>query len=117
MTDDAKTGRNRKPKLFIYSHTHWDREWYLSQNQFQYRLIRTIDEIIDLLAADNGFNTFVLDGQTSIIEDYLELRRDRAPTLRQLIAAGKLVVGPWFTMPDIFLPDGEALIRNLLRGS
>jgi len=103
-------------KLFIYSHTHWDREWYLSQNQFQYRLIRTIDEIIEIVTAQNGFDTFVLDGQTSIIEDYLELRPERRDTLRQLIVAGKLVIGPWFTMPDMFLPDGEALIRNLMRG-
>ena len=106
-----------RPKLFIYSHTHWDREWYLSQNQFQYRLIRTIDEIVEMVTAQNGFDTFVLDGQTSIIEDYLELRPERRDTLRQLIVAGKLVIGPWFTMPDLFLPDGESLIRNLLRGA
>jgi alpha-mannosidase len=109
--------KHAKSKLFIYSHTHWDREWYLSQNQFQYRLIRTIDEIVEMLAADNGFNTFVLDGQTSILEDYLALRPERRDTLRQLVSDGKLVIGPWFTMPDIFLPDGEALIRNLLRGA
>lgn len=102
--------------IFVYSHTHWDREWYLSQAQFQYRLIRTIDEIIELLEADNSFNTFVLDGQTSIIEDYLELRPDREPVLRGLIAAGKIAIGPWFTMPDVFIPGGESLIRNLARG-
>jgi len=103
-------------QIFIYSHTHWDREWYLSQNQFQYRLIRTVDEIIDLLEQDNAFNTFVLDGQTSVIDDYLELRPERRQCLADLIAARRLIIGPWFTMPDIFLPDGEALIRNLARG-
>lgn len=102
--------------VYIYSHTHWDREWYLSQNQFQYRLIRTVDEILDVLEADNSFNVFVLDGQTSVIEDYLELRPDGKERLRRLIAAEKLVIGPWFTMPDMFLPDGESLIRNLARG-
>jgi len=103
-------------KLFMYSHTHWDREWYLSRNQFQSRLIRTLDGIIALLDADNGFDTFVLDGQTSIVEDYLELRPERSDKIRSLIAAGKLAIGPWFTMPDLFLPGGEALVRNLLRG-
>ncbi|MCF7838954.1 MAG: hypothetical protein K9N49_10030, partial [Candidatus Marinimicrobia bacterium] len=102
--------------LFMYSHTHWDREWYLSQNQFQARLIRTLDEIIELLEADNGFDVFVLDGQTSIVEDYLELRPEQSGRVRDLIAAGKLAIGPWFTMPDLFIPGGEALIRNLLRG-
>ena len=103
-------------RLFIFSHTHWDREWYLSQNQFQYRLVRTVDEILELLDDSSSFNRFVFDGQTSIIEDYLEIRPERAGDLRRLIAAGKLVIGPWFTMPDVFLPDGESLIRNLARG-
>jgi alpha-mannosidase len=103
-------------KLYLYSHTHWDREWYLSQNQFQYRLIRTVDDIVDVIEADNSFETFVLDGQTSIIDDYLEIRPDRREKLAELIAEGKLVVGPWYTMPDVFLPDGESLIRNLQFG-
>jgi hypothetical protein len=102
--------------VFLFSHTHWDREWYLSRNQFQYRLIRTVDEIIELIEADNGFETFVFDGQTSIIDDYLEIRPERRDKLAALIRAGKLVIGPWYTMPDIFLPDGESLIRNLQFG-
>jgi len=102
--------------VFLYSHTHWDREWYLSRNQFQYRLIRTVDEIVEIIEADNSFETFVLDGQTSIIDDYLEIRPERCGKLAELIRAGKLVIGPWYTMPDIFLPDGESLIRNFLFG-
>ncbi len=113
---EKTTGCAPRPNVFLYSHTHWDREWYLSQNQFQYRLIWTIDEIIDILKADNGFETFVLDGQTSILTDYLELRPERQEEIQALVAAGKLVIGPWFTMPDLFLPSGEALIRNLQRG-
>ncbi|MBT4816031.1 MAG: hypothetical protein HON70_10045, partial [Lentisphaerae bacterium] len=81
--------------VFIYSHTHWDREWYLSRNQFQFRLIRTVDEIIDVLQAENSFEVFVLDGQTCVLEDYLEIRPERRPLLQELIAAGKLVIGPW----------------------
>ncbi len=103
-------------KVFIYSHTHWDREWYLSQTQYQYRLIRTIDEIIERIEAHEGFDVFVLDGQTCVIQDYLELRPERAADVRRLIGAGKLVIGPWYSMPDDFLAGGEALIRNFLRG-
>lgn len=105
-----------KTKVLIYSSTHWDREWYLSQTQFQYRLIRTIDEIMELLSAGDGMNVFVLDGQTCIVKDYLELRPEREAELRRMIADGKLVIGPWYSMPDDLLAGGEALIRNLLRG-
>jgi len=103
-------------RVFIYSHTHWDREWYLSQTQFQYRLVRTVDEILEVLESTDSFTQFVFDGQTSILEDYLEVRPERADDLRRLISTGRLSIGPWFTMPDIFLPDGESLIRNLARG-
>lgn len=102
--------------IYIYSHTHWDREWYLSQTQFQYRLVRTLDEIIALLDAGDGLDNFVLDGQTCIVQDYLELRPERAGDIKRLIADGKLVIGPWYSMPDVFLADGESLIHNLLRG-
>ena len=30
--------------------------------------------------------------------------------------AGRFQVGPWYVMPDEFLPCGESLVRNLLRG-
>ncbi len=110
------TEKNMPTKDFIYSHTHWDREWYLSQTQFQCRLIRTMDEIIELIEADDGFDVFVMDGQTCIIQDYLDLRPERAVKVRELIAAGKLAIGPWYSMPDDFLAGGEALIRNLMRG-
>ena len=102
--------------VYLYSHTHWDREWYLSQNQFQYRLIRTVDDIVAVIEGDNSFETFVLDGQTSIIDDYLEIRPERREKLATLIADGQLVIGPWYTMPDVFLPDGESLVRNLMFG-
>jgi len=103
-------------RVFIYSHTHWDREWYLSQNQLQYRLVRTVDEILEVLKGSDSFTQFVFDGQTCILEDYLEVRPERADDLRRLIGTGRLTIGPWFTMPDTFLPDGESLIRNLARG-
>ncbi|MFH1570436.1 MAG: hypothetical protein ABIL09_20765, partial [Gemmatimonadota bacterium] len=103
-------------RVFIFSHTHWDREWYLSRNQFQYRLIRTVDEILEVLEGSDSFARFVFDGQTCILEDYLEVRPERAGDLRRLIGEGRLVIGPWYTMPDVFLPDGESLIRNLARG-
>jgi mannosylglycerate hydrolase len=60
-------------QVFLVSHTHWDREWYRTFQTFRARLVDTIDRVLELLAADDGFR-FLLDGQTIVLEDYLEIR-------------------------------------------
>ncbi len=104
-------------KIFVVSHTHWDREWYEPFQIFRMRLVRCIDKLLDLLATDPTYEHFLLDGQTVVLEDYLEVRPDRAQTLRDLVRADKIQIGPWYILPDEFLVSGEAIIRNLLRGN
>ncbi len=103
--------------LFVVSHTHWDREWYEPFQVYRAWLVRCIDKLLDIFETDPAFAYFLLDGQTIVLEDYLEVRPARAQTLRNLIGAGKLHVGPWYILPDEFLVSGEALIRNLQRGT
>jgi mannosylglycerate hydrolase len=102
--------------VHIVSHTHWDREWYLTYEQFRLRLVGLVDRLLDLLESRPDFAFFHLDGQTIVLEDYLELRPQQEPRLRQLIADGRILIGPWYDMPDEFLVSGEALVRNLARG-
>ena len=103
-------------EYWIVPHTHWDREWYLSFQDFRWKLVATIDGIIDTLESDPRFSHFMLDGQTVALEDYLEFRGERRGELETLVAAGRLAVGPWYVQPDDILPTGEALVRNLERG-
>ena len=100
----------------IISHTHWDREWYLTFEQFRLRLVGLIDRLLDLMESEPDYRYFHLDGQTIVLEDYLEIRPENEPRLRKLIADGRLLIGPWYDMPDEFLVSGEALLRNLERG-
>lgn len=102
--------------LHIISHTHWDREWYLTFQQFRFRLVALIDALLDLLARDTDFRHFHLDGQTIVLEDYLAVRPERAAELAAQIRRRRILVGPWYVQPDEFLVSGEALIRNLLIG-
>jgi len=98
------------------SGTHWDREWYRPFQEFRLLLVELIDDLLDLMEGDNGFDYFHLDGQTCVLEDYLEIRPENTDHLRKLIQSGKILIGPWFTMPDLFCPDDESLIRNFLTG-
>src|SRR5258705_5284637 len=102
--------------IHVISHTHWDREWYLTHEQFRFRLVALVDRLLDLLDADPNYKYFHLDGQTIVLEDYLEIRPEQEPRLRKAIEAGRILIGPWYVMPDEFLVSGESLIRNLLRG-
>ncbi len=75
-----------------------------------------MDEVIDVLDRDPDFGHFMLDGQTVVLEDYLEIRPERSEDLVRLVRAGRIAIGPWYVQPDDVLASGEALIRNLERG-
>jgi 2-O-(6-phospho-alpha-D-mannosyl)-D-glycerate hydrolase len=100
----------------LIPHTHWDREWYLTRAGFLARLVPVLDDLQERLQADEEFRSFLLDGQTVLLEDYLRVRPDRIHRLRALIRSGRLQVGPWYVLADELIPSGESLIRNLLAG-
>src|SRR5438309_1516047 len=101
----------------LIPHTHWDREWYLPRAAFQARLVPALDDVLERLTADPGYRSFLLDGQTVLVADYLRARPDREPELKTLVKTGRLQVGPWYVLADELIPSGEALVRNLLLGA
>ncbi len=101
----------------LIPHTHWDREWFLPRAAVHARLVPMFDELMDRLHADAALRTFLLDGQTVLVEDYLRARPDRESDVRALVKTGRLQVGPWYVLADELIPSGESLIRNLLLGA
>lgn len=97
-------------------HTHWDREWYRSRAGLHARLVPMMDGLLDQLAREEGLS-FLLDGQTVLLEDYLRARPGRADDIGALAGAGRLQVGPWYVLADELIPSGESLVRNLLLGA
>src|SRR3989442_454498 len=101
----------------LIPHTHWDREWYLPRAALQARLVAVTDDLIERLQANPGYRSFLLDGQTVLVEDYLRARPDREGDVRALVKTGRLQVGPWYVLADEQIPSGEGLVRNLLLGA
>jgi alpha-mannosidase len=101
----------------LIPHMHWDREWYLPRAAFQARLVTVLDDLIERLQTNPAYRTFLLDGQTVIVEDYLRARPEREAELKALVKTGRLQVGPWYVLPDEQIPSGEGLVRNLLLGA
>ena len=108
---------NEKLKVFVVPHTHWDREWYGSFQLFRVRLVRLMNKLLAALERDPDYKTFNLDGQTILLEDYLEVHPERREDLKKYVVEGRLKVGPWYILPDEFLSSGESMVRNLLLGA
>lgn len=110
---------NREKKVYdviVVSHTHWDREWYLTFEEFRYWLVQGMDKLLEIMEREPGYR-FMLDGQVIPLLDYLAIRPEREETLKELIRSDRLQVGPWYIQPDEFLVSGEAMIRNLILGN
>jgi mannosylglycerate hydrolase len=78
-------------------------------------LVEVVDELLDRLEADETLS-FTLDGQLATVDDYLEIRPESEERIRSLVEAGRLALGPWQTLMDEFLVDGETTLRNLEAG-
>ena len=102
-------------KVIAYNHTHWDREWYKTFQEFRLRFVEVMDLIIRELQSGN-IDCFYLDGQTVIFEDYFELYPENKQLIQDLIQKNKIIIGPWYVLADEFLVSGESLFRNMIIG-
>ena len=103
-------------KIYYLASTHWDREWYRTFQGFRYRLVGVMDRILEVLEADPAFETFMLDGQTIVLDDFTEIEPENRKRLEALLREGRLMAGPWYVMPDESIVSGESLVQNLLLG-
>lgn len=104
-------------KAHMICHTHWDREWYLTREEFRTKLVRLIDGLLDIIETVPEYVSFMLDGQTIAIEDYLEIKPYRRGELFGALKSGKIICGPWYILPDELLISGESHIRNYMKGT
>jgi len=102
--------------LHVVPHTHWDREWYLPYEAFRIRLVHLMDRLLDILSSNGAFRHFMLDGQTILLEDYLQIRPERKAEIIRLVRTKRVAIGPWYVLPDEFLVAPESLVRNLMLG-
>lgn len=102
-------------KAHIVNHTHWDREWYFTSSDALVLSEQLFTEVIEELLT-HPEASFVLDGQTSILDDYLVIHPDRLDDIKYLVAEKRLFIGPWFTQTDAFYAHAESVLRNGMIG-
>ena len=106
----------RRYHVIVVPETHWDREWYATFEQFRMRLVRLADKLLSILDSNPRYESFTFDGQTVVVEDYLAIRPENRKRIETYVKQGRILLGPWYVLPDEFLVSGEALIRNLMVG-
>ncbi|GLX67750.1 alpha-mannosidase [Paenibacillus glycanilyticus] len=102
--------------VHVISHTHWDREWYMPYEAHHVKLIETMDTLLRTFESDPEFRSFYLDGQTIVLDDYLQVYPEKREQIQKLCDEGKLSLGPWYILQDEFLTSSEANVRNLQIG-
>lgn len=102
--------------VHIVPHMHWDREWYFSTEESRILLVNNMEEIMEMLENNPDYPYYVLDGQTSILEDYFAVKPENKERVKKLVREGRLIIGPWYTQTDEMVVGGESIVRNLLYG-
>jgi len=105
-----------KQKVHIISHTHWDREWYLPYQAHNMRLVELFDVLLEIFETDPEFHSFHLDGQTIGLDDYLAVKPEKREIIKKYVQNGKLKIGPFYILQDVFLTSPESNVRNALIG-
>lgn len=118
--DQAQQAPRAQLTVHLISHNHWDREWIFTARYTNRWLVPFFHNLLQTLDAQPAYR-FVLDGQTAILEDYLEQLSEeegerREKELRRFVKEGRLLIGPAYLQPDWTLVSGEALVRNLMIG-
>ena len=104
-----------RTKVFIVPETHWDREWVMTQGQYQVRLVNLMNNLLQIMENNPDYR-FLLDGQALVLEDYLEIKPENRWRITSFLKTGQLMAGPWYVLADQFLENGESTIRNLIYG-
>ena len=76
----------QKTKVHIIPHSHWDKEWYFTSSRSKIYLIKHIKEVLDVLENKEDFGFFLMDAQSSLIEDYLKYCPFDEERLKKLIS-------------------------------
>lgn len=106
-----------KHRIHLISLTHWDREWRFPFEETRMLLVEMMDGLLDLLEENPDYKHYHLDGQSILVEDYLQARPENRDRLTRHVRQGRILIGPWYTLAAVSMVSGESLVRNLLMGA
>ena len=117
MADTAQGG-NMKKKItaFVINHGHMDIEWYQPYDSYRFWITDAIAQLCDIVETNPQYATYVFDGAIALLDEAIDTDPDLEQKIKEMIAQGKLSVGPFYTQFDEWLNGGETIITNCLWG-
>ena len=100
-------------KVHPISLTHWDRERRFRFEETRMLLVEMMDGLLDLLERQDRYRHYHLDGRSILPEDYLQARPENRDRLTRHIRSGRILIGPWYTLPATSMVSGESLILRV----
>ncbi|GAA4827052.1 alpha-mannosidase [Algivirga pacifica] len=100
----------------LISNTHWDREWRFPFQRNRQMLTDMMDAVLEILENNPDYSAYHLDSQSIVLKDYLEVKPQNKERITKLVQDNRLLIGPWYILPDQFQVGGENHVRNLLLG-
>lgn len=86
--------------IHVVAHTHWDREWYFTTSRSKVYLMKELADVLEMLEHDDTFTAFLIDGQASLVDEYLAWRPQDTERVTKAVREHRLCVGPWYTQCD-----------------
>ncbi len=101
--------------IYVICHTHWDREWFAPSSITNEWLKELFKRLFNLIEKNKEY-TYVLDGQTLILEDLLNEAPEVEHKVRSYVKSGNLIIGPFYAQIDFRISPESAIVKNLQIG-
>ncbi|HIP92756.1 MAG TPA: alpha-mannosidase [Thermotoga sp.] len=99
-------------KVKVIVHNHWDREWFTTEDITSSWLKEVFFKVKKLTEKNPDF-VYVMDGQTAMIEDLLTENPELEEEFKNLVKAGKILIGPYYIQIDWRIPKETSILKNL----
>ena len=106
----------QKTKVFVFNHGHMDIEWYKTIDGYRMWVADIIDTLYDRCLNNDDYKTYVFDGAVFLLDDLVREFPAYESKIKELVAKGKLTIGPFYTQFDEWTPSAESMVKNCLYG-
>ncbi len=73
---------NNRKKVYVVTHSHWDREWYFTIEDSNILLSENMPYLMDVLEKDMDYTSYTFDAQLSVVEELVKLYPEEKKGLR-----------------------------------
>ncbi len=115
MSEKKKQKTQMAKQVFLFPHFHYDIVWKFNKEDYSYVNLRLLRQAATLCSLFPEFRFGIEDVQQ--LEEVEHMDPGLFERLKEMASKGRIeVIDGQYLMADFFLPGGEALVSEILRG-